>query len=123
KPAGLVVHPAAGHAQDTLVNVLIHKIKDLKVGFNEKRPGIVHRLDKDTSGILVVAKNDQALEKLALQFKLKTAHRLYRALVYGTLPKSSGRIETLLTRHPQHRKKFHSSFQGKRAITHFEVID
>jgi 23S rRNA pseudouridine1911/1915/1917 synthase len=122
KPAGLVVHPAAGHAQDTLVNVLLGKFPDLSVGFHEQRPGIVHRLDKDTSGILVVAKTHQALENLAAQFKAKTVHRLYHALVYGKPAVSSGRIESFLARHPVHRKKFHSAAQGKRAVTHFRVL-
>lgn len=122
KPPGLVVHPAAGHSQDTLVNALLHKVKDLSIGFGEKRPGIVHRLDKDTSGILVVAKNDVALENLSAQFKAKTVHRLYYALVYGKPLKTHGTIESLLERHPVHRKKFRSGPRGKRAVTHFRFL-
>lgn len=122
KPAGLVVHPAAGHRQDTLVNALLYKVKDLSIGFQEKRPGIVHRLDKDTSGILVIAKTDQALENLSQQFKERTVHRLYHALVYGHPRKRKGTIQSLLERHPIHRKKFRSGNNGKNAITHFEVL-
>ncbi len=122
KPAGLVVHPAAGHFQDTLVNALLHKVSDLNIGFDKKRPGIVHRLDKDTSGILVVAKTNQALENLSAQFKQKTAQRLYHALVYGRPTAREGRIESYLERHPTHRKKFRSGEQGKKAITHYRLI-
>tara|TARA_Y100001935_G_C17307568_1_gene513372 strand:- start:3181 stop:4161 length:981 start_codon:yes stop_codon:yes gene_type:complete len=122
KPAGLVVHPAAGHAQDTLVNAILGKIEGLKIGFNEKRPGIVHRLDKDTSGILVVAKTERALESLGHQFKEKSVHRIYYALVYGTPIKAQGRIQTHLERHPVHRKKFHSGSKGKIAITHYQTL-
>lgn len=128
KPAGLVVHPAAGHSQDTLVNALVHHVKDLSMGFGENRPGIVHRLDKDTSGLLVVAKNDLAQENLAKQFKEKTVHRVYKALVYGELSKKSGTFESYLIRHPVNRKKFCSEKihegvtpKGKRAVTHFSV--
>ena len=122
KPAGLVVHPAAGHAQDTLVNALLHKVRGLKIGFKEMRPGIVHRLDKDTSGILVVAKTDLAIENLSQQFKEKSVHRIYYALVYGQMKLSAGKIETLLERHPLHRKKFHSGSRGKLAITHYKTL-
>lgn len=122
KPAGLVVHPAAGHEQDTLVNALLHKVRDLSVGFKETRPGIVHRLDKDTSGILVVAKTNQALENLSLQFKERTVHRIYHALVYGHSKKKKGTIQSFLERHPVHRKKFRSGSRGKHAVTHFKVL-
>lgn len=122
KPAGLVVHPAAGHAQDTLVNALIHHLTHLSMGFAEKRPGIVHRLDKDTSGILVVAKNDFAHEALSKQFKEKSVHRIYWALVYGQPSKKEGTIISNLGRHPTNRKKFCSREQGKRAVTHYKVL-
>jgi 23S rRNA pseudouridine1911/1915/1917 synthase len=122
KPAGLVVHPSAGHAQDTLVNALIAQIKELSMGFGEHRPGIVHRLDKDTSGLLVVAKNDFAHEKLAAQFKHKTVLRHYWALVYGEPKAKRKTIESNLARHPVHRKKFSSQATGKRAVTHYEVL-
>src|SRR5690606_28964287 len=122
KPAGLVVHPAAGHAQDTLVNALLHHVKDFNVGFDSQRPGIVHRLDKDTTGILVVAKTNQALENLGAQFKHKTVHRLYHAVVYGEPRPAAGCIESLLERHPSSRKKFHSGSRGKRAVTHYRTL-
>lgn len=122
KPAGLVVHPAAGHSQDTLVNALLGKVSDLSIGFEEKRPGIVHRLDKDTSGLLVVAKTDTALYHLSQQFKEKTVHRLYHALVFGTPKTKQGTIRTHLERHPIHRKKFRSGDRGKMAITHYRWL-
>ena len=124
KPSGLVVHPAAGHAQDTLVNILLHHVDQLSMGFHERRPGIVHRLDRDTSGILVVAKNDLAHQALASQFKDKSAHRLYWALVHGIPRAKKGRIESHLGRHPSDRKKFCSQpgQRGKLAITHYQVL-
>jgi len=122
KPAGLVVHPAAGHAQDTLVNALVAQVGELSMGFGEHRPGIVHRLDKDTSGLLAIAKNDIAHEKLAQQFKNKTVLRHYWALVYGEPKAKKKTIESLLGRHPVHRKKFCSRDEGKRAVTHYEVL-
>lgn len=106
KPAGLVVHPAAGHAQDTLVNALLHHTKDLSMKFGEKRPGIVHRIDRDTSGLLVIAKNDYTHEHLAAQFKQKNIHRLYYALVQGEMKKLAGTIQSYLHRHPKDRKKY-----------------
>lgn len=128
KPAGLVVHPAAGHASDTLVNALIHHTDDLAMGFGEERPGIVHRLDKDTSGLLVVAKNDFTQSALAEQFKARTIHRLYWAITHGFPKQAQGRIETTLARHPTDRRKFssernhaQSTGRGKRAITHYTV--
>lgn len=122
KPAGLVVHPAAGHAQDTLVNALIGQVNNLAMGFGERRPGIVHRLDKDTSGLLVVAKNDKSQEALADQFKKRTVRRHYWALVYGTPKQKKKTIESLLARHPTQRKRFCSRPVGKRAVTHYEVL-
>jgi 23S rRNA pseudouridine1911/1915/1917 synthase len=124
KPAGLVVHPAAGHAQDTLVNILLHHVKTLAMGFSENRPGIVHRLDRDTSGILVVAKNDLAHHHLARQFRLKTAHRIYWALVFGIPPLKAGTYKSYLSRHPQDRKRFasHPGGSGKFAVTHYKVL-
>lgn len=124
KPAGLVVHPAAGHAQDTLVNMLLFHVKKLSMGFAENRPGIVHRLDRDTSGILVVAKNDRAHHGLAAQFKTKSAHRMYWAIVHGTPKLKSHTIRSYLARHPQDRKKFASSGtnQGKHAVTHYRTL-
>jgi 23S rRNA pseudouridine1911/1915/1917 synthase len=129
KPAGLVVHPAYGHAQDTLVNALLHHTSDLSQGFNEQRPGLVHRIDKDTSGLLVIAKNEEAQRFLAMQFQAKTTHRVYRALAFGKFVKESGRIESHLRRHPDDRKRVASTpvredgtSEGKLAVTHFKVI-
>jgi 23S rRNA pseudouridine1911/1915/1917 synthase len=141
KPAGLVVHPAAGHAQDTLVNMLLHHTKDLSMKFGENRPGIVHRLDRDTSGLLVVAKNDFAHENLALQFKNKTSHRIYNAVCFGIPPVKSGVIQSFLARSPMDRKKYASVMdrhrkiirtlaishllekpEGKWAVTHYQVL-
>ncbi len=130
KPAGLVVHPAYGHAQDTLVNALLAHTSKLSQGFNENRPGLVHRIDKDTSGLLVIAKNEEALRFLALQFQRKTTHRLYRALIYGKFVEPAGRIESYLRRHPDDRKRVASTplrddgtSDGKLAITHYRVIE
>lgn len=112
KPAGLVVHPAAGHAQDTLVNALINHTDDLSMKFGENRPGIVHRLDKDTSGLMVVAKTDSVHEALSLQFRNRSIHRYYQAVVFGILPKKFERIQSYLARHPSNRKKY-ASLVGK----------
>lgn len=124
KPAGLVVHPSAGHAQDTLVNILLHHSKDLAMGFGENRPGIVHRIDRDTSGILVVAKNDNAHRKLAEQFQEKTVHRIYWAIVNGIPSPLQGTRKSMLARHPDDRKRFASSKNGlgKLAITHYKTL-
>lgn len=124
KPSGLVVHPAAGHAQDTLVNLLLHHVGQLSMGFAEQRPGIVHRLDRDTSGVLVVAKNDFAHHHLAAQFRDKSAHRIYWALVHGMPQPRKGTITSHLSRHPQDRKRFasHAGGAGKLAITHYELL-
>ncbi len=108
KPPGLVVHPAAGHEDDTLVNALVHHTKDLSMKFGEDRPGIVHRIDKDTSGLLVVAKNDLAHEALSAQFKEHSVHRIYQAICIGIPPKPQGTIQSFLARHPGDRKKFAS---------------
>jgi 23S rRNA pseudouridine1911/1915/1917 synthase len=124
KPSGLVVHPASGHAQDTLVNMLIFHVDRLSMGFAENRPGIVHRLDRDTSGILVVAKNDRAHHGLAEQFRHKRAHRLYWAVVHGRPKLKTHTIRSRLARHPQDRKRFASTTkqQGKYAITHYKTL-
>jgi 23S rRNA pseudouridine1911/1915/1917 synthase len=108
KPPGLVVHPAAGHEHDTLVNALIHHTKDLSMKFGEDRPGIVHRLDKETSGLLVIAKNDSTHESLSQQFKDRSVHRIYQAICLGIPPIPNGRIVSYLARNPNHRKKFAS---------------
>ncbi|MEK7355782.1 MAG: RluA family pseudouridine synthase, partial [Bdellovibrionota bacterium] len=129
KPAGLVVHPAYGHAQDTLVNALLHHTQDLSMGFNEQRPGLVHRIDKDTSGLLVIAKNEAAQRFIAMQFQAKTTHRLYLAIAFGRFAKESGTYSSYLKRHPDDRKRVASvpvnadgTSEGKLAITHYRVI-
>ncbi len=137
KPSGLVVHPAAGHAQDTLVNALMAHTQDLSMKFGENRPGIVHRLDKETSGILVVAKNDPTHEALTQQFKDRTTHRIYYAVALGTSPQLSGVFRSFLSRHPTDRKKYssvldenrkvfadplHPPETGKWAVTRYEVL-
>jgi 23S rRNA pseudouridine1911/1915/1917 synthase len=119
KPAGLVVHPSAGHEQNTLVNALLHHTKNLSMK-NEERPGIVHRIDKETSGLLVVAKNDQAHDNLSIQFKNKTTHRIYYAIVEGRPRVGKGTIQTYLARHPNDRKRFSSVRTNNRIMTEFE---
>lgn len=108
KPAGLVVHPASGHENDTLVNALIHHTKNLSMKFGEDRPGIVHRLDKDTSGTLVVAKNDFAHEALSLQFQERKVHRVYWALSHGVAAKPQMKFQSYIARHLTDRKKMAS---------------
>lgn len=119
KPSGLVIHPAAGHEDDTLVNALLFHTNDLSMK-NEMRPGIVHRIDKETSGLLVVAKNDQAHENLSAQFKNKTTHRIYYALVQGKFLKPSGSIKSYLARHPTDRKRYASVRENNKIITQFK---
>jgi 23S rRNA pseudouridine1911/1915/1917 synthase len=105
KPAGLVVHPAPGHASGTLVNALLHHCADLAGVGGVLRPGIVHRLDRGTSGVLVVAKNDAAHRALAEQFRDHTIERIYRALVRGVPAEDSGRVDRAIGRHPRDRKR------------------
>ncbi len=121
KPAGLVVHPGAGVQDATLVNALMYHCRDLSGVGGRLRPGIVHRLDKNTSGLLVVAKDDRTHLGLQKQFAEKTALREYRALVWGRLKEPSGRIETLVGRSPGNRKKFTVTQQGKLAITLYQT--
>lgn len=125
KPKGLVVHPAAGHAGGTLVNALLHHCNDLSGIGGEARPGIVHRLDKDTSGVLVVAKNDRAHTSLSAQFKEHSVRREYIAIVHGELPAQRGTIDAAITRHPADRKKMTvaAKDKGRRAVTHFNVLE
>jgi 23S rRNA pseudouridine1911/1915/1917 synthase len=104
KPAGMVVHPAAGHAQGTLVNALLHHVKDLSGVGGELRPGIVHRLDRGTSGVMVVAKNDEAHQELSRQFKLREVEKEYIALVWG-LVQAGRRIDSPIGRDPNDRQK------------------
>lgn len=130
KPAGLVVHPACGHLHDTLVNALLHHTDDLSMGFNEQRPGLVHRIDKGTSGLLVIAKNDEAQRFLAMQFQRKTTHRVYWAVTIGIPKPAQGTMRSHLRRHPEDRKRIASAPEarpgeeqvGKLAITHYRVV-
>lgn len=116
KPSGLVVHPAAGHQEDTLVNALLHHTKDLSMKFGEDRPGIVHRLDKETSGNLVVAKNDQTHEHLSKQFQNRRVHRLYWALAIGSPLKVDFKFQSYIARHPVHRQRMASVRDSKNQI-------
>jgi 23S rRNA pseudouridine1911/1915/1917 synthase len=122
KPAGMVVHPAAGHAGGTLVNALLHHCRDLSGIGGVLRPGIVHRLDKETSGLLVVAKTDEAHRGLAGQFKRHEVRKTYQALVYGEPKAVGGRIEAAVGRHPTDRKKMSTrSRRGRSAVTIWRV--
>lgn len=123
KPAGLVVHPAPGHSSGTLVNALLHHCHDLSGIGGQVRPGIVHRLDRDTSGVMVATKDDATHQDLARQFKRHTVRRRYVALVYGQLKGESGTIDQPIGRHPLHRKKMSSSSRsGRQAVTHWRVL-
>lgn len=121
KPSGLVTHPATSHQTGTLVNALLFHIKDLSDIGGVERPGLVHRLDKDTSGVMVVAKNNKAHQGLSAQFKSHEIHRVYWALVAGVPKNLKGTITSNLGRHPVHRKAFCSLPEGKKAVTHYEV--
>jgi len=123
KPAGMVVHPACGHFTGTLVNALLGHSGQLSRENGSDRPGIVHRLDKDTSGLLVVAKNDAVHEALALQFSEKSADREYRAIVWGRPQRASGRVETLLSRSVRDRRKIVVASTGKSAVTHYRLLE
>ncbi|SDQ09525.1 RluA family pseudouridine synthase [Carnobacterium viridans] len=123
KPQGMVVHPSAGHQTGTLVNALMYHITDLSGINGTIRPGIVHRIDKDTSGLLMVAKNDAAHEKLAAQLKDKTSLREYIALVHGVIPHEKGTIDAPLGRSKQDRKKQDIIDGGRSAVTHFTVLE
>ena len=124
KPKGLVVHPAAGHQDDTLVNGLLHAMAGQLSGINgELRPGIVHRIDKDTSGLLAVAKNDFAHNMLASQLKDHTMARTYEAIVCGSFREDSGTVDAPIGRHPSDRKKMCViARNSKEAVTHWEVV-
>jgi len=123
KPQGMVVHPSAGHSSGTLVNALMYHIKDLSSINGVIRPGIVHRIDKDTSGLLMIAKNDKAHESLAQQLKDKTNKRRYLAIIHGDLPHDKGTIEAPIGRNPKDRKKQAVVAGGKPAVTHFIVLE
>lgn len=121
KPKGMVVHPAPGHRNDTLVNYLLYHGK-VDTQMRDHRPGIVHRLDKDTSGLLVVAKNEFAMAELAKQFADHSISRVYVALVWGKMENKDGTIEKPLGRHPVNRKKWAVVSRGKYAVTHWTTI-
>jgi 23S rRNA pseudouridine1911/1915/1917 synthase len=124
KPAGLVVHPAAGNFDGTLVNALLHHCAGRLSGIGGvARPGIVHRIDKDTSGLLVVAKTDPAHEGLAKQFARHSIGRVYKALVSGRVMTGGGSVDAPLARSPQNRKKIAIVQGGKRAVTHWTLIE
>ncbi len=124
KAKGMVVHPAAGHYEGTLVNALLFHCGDSLSGINGVlRPGIVHRIDKDTSGLLMVAKNDKAHQGLAAQIKAHTFTRVYEAVVVGNVAKDSGTVEAPIGRHPTNRKKMAiTATNSKEAVTHYEVL-
>jgi 23S rRNA pseudouridine1911/1915/1917 synthase len=123
KPAGMVVHPAAGHFAGTLVNAVLGHVPDLEGVGDEQRPGIVHRLDKDTSGLIVVAKNDAAHRDLQRQFKDRSVEKLYLALLDGHLPSPTGRIEAAIGRDPRNRKRMAivPESKGRPAVTEYRV--
>ncbi len=123
KPKGMVVHPAQGHYNDTLVNALLYRVKDLSGIGGELRPGIVHRLDKDTTGLLIIAKNDISHQKLSEQLKNKILKRTYWALCEGEIPWDEKRVEAPIGRHPIDRKKMAIVSYGKIAITTFKVLE
>lgn len=123
KPRGMVVHPAPGNYQGTIVNALLAHCHDLSGIGGVIRPGIVHRLDKDTSGVLVVAKNDRAHLSLAKQLKDHSMTRRYRALVHGRFKITTGRIEAPIGRHPLQRKKMAVVAKGRQAVTHYRVLE
>ncbi len=124
KPKGMVVHPAAGNHTGTLVNALLYHCGDSLSGINGVlRPGIVHRIDKDTSGLLIVAKTDIAHQGLAEQIKAHTFTRIYEAIVYGNFYQDNGTVNAPIGRHPIHRKKMAITLQNsKNAVTHYEIL-
>ena len=126
KPVGMVVHPAPGHPDGTLVNALLYHCKESLSGINgERRPGIVHRIDRDTSGLLIVAKNDKAHLALAEQLQDHSLFRLYHAVVVGGFKEESGTVNAPLARHPVDRKRMAvcRTGEGREAITHWQVVD
>ena len=123
KPAGLVVHPGAGHREHTLVNALLHHCPTLSGIGGKERPGIVHRLDKETSGCLVIAKNDQAHRGLSIQFAARSVEKIYLALVAGKLRRTAGVIEEKIGRHPVDRQRMSvTSSRGRAAKTEYRVV-
>lgn len=123
KPCGMVVHPAAGNEDRTLVNALLYHVHDLSGIGGEMRPGIVHRLDKDTSGLILIAKNDTAHTVLSEQFKQRTMEKHYRAVAYGLFSQDEGLIDAPLGRHPVDRKKMAVVADGKPSKTEWHVLE
>ena len=123
KPAGLVVHPAAGHPDQTLVNALLFHVRDLSGIGGELRPGIVHRLDKDTSGVMLIAKHDEAHRKLTAAWNTEAVRKEYLALVYGTPPADRGVVDAPIGRDPRDRKRMAVVAGGRHAITEYEVAE
>jgi len=125
KPAGIIMHPGAGNYDETIVNALMYYNKDsLSTIGDELRPGIVHRIDKDTSGLIVVAKNNEAHENLSLQFSKHTITRVYQLLIWGKLRPSSGKIDTFITRSSKNRQMMEvSNSKGKKAITNYKTLE
>jgi len=121
KPRGMVVHPAQGNYTDTLVNALLYRCRDLSGINGVLRPGIVHRLDKDTSGLLMVAKNDTAHHELARQLKERQVTRRYLALVHGSFKEKSGTVDASIGRHPRDRQRMAVVSSGRRSVTHYQV--
>ena len=123
KPRNLVTHPAAGHAQDTLVNALLYHCGDSLSGVGgERRPGIVHRIDRDTSGLIIAAKNDAAHQYLSAQLADHTLARTYECIVVGSLREDRGTVDAPIARHPADRKRMAVVAGGREAVTHWEVI-
>ena len=122
KPCGLVVHPSPGYTSGTLVNALLYHIKDLSSIGGVERPGIVHRLDRETAGIMVIAKNDTAHRNLVKQFQERKTEKFYKVLVKGLVKKDYGIINTPIGRHPYDRKKFSVREEGKEALTEYWVL-
>ena len=125
KPKGMVVHPSAGHYTGTLVNAVLWHCQGQLSGINGvSRPGIVHRIDKDTTGVLVVCKNDAAHNAVAAQLKEHSITRKYRAIVHGVIKEDEGTVDAPIGRHPTERKKMASGVKnGKRAVTHYRVLE
>jgi len=123
KPPGLVVHPAAGHPDRTLVNALLFHVKDLSAIGGELRPGIVHRLDKDTSGVMLIAKHDEAHRKLTANWNTDLVKKEYLAVVYGTPSNDRGTVDAPLGRDPRDRKRMAVVADGRRAVTDYEVAE
>ena len=125
KPAGMVVHPAAGHASGTLVNAVLGYDPDLEGIGGEERPGLVHRLDKETSGLIILAKNERAHNWLQDQFRLRTVEKTYLALVDGKPPTPAGRVEAAIGRDPKQRKKMavRSPGKGREAVSEYKTLE